>query len=100
MNLQWACYRRNTVHATDESHVRGTLAQRHRHGDDQNRAAEDTSRADTRDGATDDEGRRVGRNAADEGADFEDEQRREVHPFDGVECVEFSVDELSSARGE
>lgn len=100
MNLQWARDRRNAIHAADQSHVRRALAQRDRDGDDQNGAAEDTRGADTRNRATDDERRRVGRNTADEGADLEDEQRGEIHPLDGVEGVEFAVDELRRARGE
>ena len=66
-------------------------------GDDENGSAEDTSGSYTGDGAADDQSRRVGRNAADQGADFEDEEGDDVDPFDGVVGVKLSVEKLGRA---
>ena len=72
-DLQWASYTSNSIHTTDQPHVCWTLPQRDRNGDDEDRAAEDTCRADACNSTPDDEGGRVGGDTADEGADFEDE---------------------------
>lgn len=96
-NLQWASNRRNTIHASNESHVSRATAQRYGDRDDQDGSGEDTSCSDTSDSASDDEGSRVWRDTADKRAEFEDEERDEVYPFDGVVGVELSVDELRRA---
>ena len=95
--LQWARDRSNSIHATNDTHVRWSLPQRHSVCDNQDCAAEDTRRSHTGNCTADDESSGVGRNAADEGADLEDEEGGEVDPFDRVEGVEFAVDELCRA---
>ena len=96
-NLQWTSNRRNTIHASNKTHVSRTTAQRYGNGDDQNGTRKDTSCSYTSDCATNNEGCRVWRNTADEGAEFEDEECDEVYPFDRVVRIELSVDELRRA---
>jgi len=100
IDLQWASYTSNSVHAANETHVGWTLSQRYTDRDYEHGAAEDASRTNTGNGTSDDQGSRVGRNTTDERADFEDEEGRKVDPFDGVEGVKLSVDELGGAGGE
>lgn len=91
---QRSSHRRDAVHATNDAHVGRALAQRDGTGDDEDGSAEDTGGSYAGDGAADDQSRRVGRNAADQGADLEDEESDDVDPFDGVVGVKLSVEKL------
>jgi hypothetical protein len=53
-SLQWAGNTRNTVHATNESHVCWSLPQGHGDGDDEDGTAEDTRRTNARNSTSDD----------------------------------------------
>lgn len=89
--------RSNAVHATDQSHVRGALAQRDSASNDEDGTAEDTRGTNTSHSATNDECSGVGRNTADQRAYLKNAKRCEVHPLNRVESVELSVDELGCA---
>ena len=90
---------RNAIHGAKEPLEHGTLLERLGHGDDQISARKDTGGAQARDGAPDDEGGAVRRDAADEGAELEDRDGDEIDPFDGEEGVQFAEDELETGGG-
>ena len=91
---------RDAVHAADEAGVDGPLAQGHGVGDDEQSAREEARGAEAGDGAADDEGGRVGRDAADERAELEDEEGEQEDPLDAEEGVELAEEQLEGARRE
>lgn len=99
-NLQRTRNGRNAVHTTNQTHVGRTLAKRNSARNNQDGSAEDTSCADSSDRTPNDECGRVGRNTTDQRAEFEDGERNQIDPFDGVESVKLSVNELGSASRE
>lgn len=70
--------------------IQRPFSQRNTVRKDQEGTGEETGGTETGNGSTDDEGHRVLRDTADQAADFEDEDRCEVDPFDAQECVELS----------
>ena len=99
-NLQWSSNRRNTVHASNDTHISRTLSERDRVGNNQNGTAKDSGSSQTGDGTANDQSSRVGRGGAYQATNLEDGESGKVDPFDRVEGVEFAVDELRRARGE
>ena len=97
---QWSNNARNAVHGPKDTLEYGTLLERLGHGDDQICARKDAGGAQARDGASDDKGGAVRRDAADEGAELEDGDGDEIDPFDGEEGVQFAEDELETRGGE
>ena len=91
---------RNAVHGAKEPLEHGTLLERLGQGDDEIGARKDAGGAQAGDGAPDDEGGAVGRDAADEGAELEDGDGDEVDRLDGEEGVQFAEDELEPGGGE
>ena len=90
----------DAVHGADEARVDGPLPQRHRVGDDEQRAREQPRAAQPRDGPPHDQRRRVGRHAADQAAHLEDEEREQEGPLDAEEGVELAEEQLEGARRE
>lgn len=81
---------RNPKHRPEHARVDRPSSQRHRLRDNENRPGEQPSTANTSHGSTHDQPDGVGRDAADERAKLEDEQRSQVHPFDREERVQLA----------
>lgn len=81
---------RNPKHRPEHARVDRPSSQRHRLRDDENGPREQPSTADTSHGATHDQPDGVGSDAADERAEFEDEQGSQVDPFDREERVQLA----------
>ncbi len=89
--------RGDSEHGADEARVYGPLAQRHRVGNDDQRAREDARRAEPGDSAADNQRLRVRRRAADERTQLEESNCDKENPFDGEKGVELSEHQLKRA---
>lgn len=97
---QGAGHRSDTVHAADHAHVCWTLAERNGGCDDEDGSREDSCGPDTSDCAANDQSRGVGSSTTDGAADLEDDESREVYPFDAEEGVQLSEEELECTGGQ
>lgn len=98
--LQRTSHARNTVHASQQPSINRALPQWDRTREDDNSAGEYPRSAHARNSPSSDKNSRGGGNASDKGADLEDDDASQEHPFDGVHSVELAVHQLQSAHGE
>ncbi|GJC89739.1 hypothetical protein ColLi_12577 [Colletotrichum liriopes] len=97
---QRPCHGGDAPHAADKPESQRPLVEGHRVAEDDNGAGEQTGGPDAGDGAADNEGGRVRRQGADEGADLEDGDGDEVGVLDAEELVDCAVHGLQGGRGE
>jgi hypothetical protein len=99
LHLQWSRNGRNTVHATNDTHVCGTLSEGHSARDDQDSTGKDSSSAHTSDGAADDKCSGIRCETTNQRADLEDEQSSDINPLYGIEGIKLAIDQLRGAGG-
>jgi len=97
---EWSGDTGYTVHGTDESCESRSLAQRHGAGDDKNSSGEDASSSDSSNSPTNDQGCRVGCNSTDQRTKLEDAKSDEIDPFQTVEGVQFTGEQLEGASSQ
>ena len=90
----------HTVHTSYKAHVRRSLFQRNGIRDDDQSPGEDTGRAKSGNSSSHNQRRGIRRNTADKGANLEDSNCYQVHPFYTEETVKFSKKKLKGASGE
>ena len=89
----------DAVHGAYEAGVDGSLAQRNRVGDDDERPGEDAGGADAGDGTANDERIRRRCSAAHQRAKFEDADGAQKDPLDGEEGVKLAEHQLEGTAG-
>ena len=98
--LQRTCNAGSDIHGSKNAIVDRPLAQWDSVCDNQNRARENSSRANSRYGSSTYKANRVLSGRASHTANFEDEQGNEVYQLDRIEVVELAVDQRRRTIGE
>ena len=87
----------NAIHSSNKTGVYRAFDEGYRVCDNDQATGKYTSRSNTGYRPTNDQGDRVGRSTADEGADLKYANGREEDPFDAEKGVEFAEEQLECA---